>query len=458
MRRFLNPVIICISFFLIQFVSCKSDTNSNNITYDLPDTLRIGTIYSPTTFFTFRGDTLGYEYERILNFTRNKKIHAEFIIFDNLTDMIAVLDSGKIDVIAYEVPIINEYKEQVLHCGTETITNQVLVQLKSKDKLSNVTQLIGKDIYIEKGSKYEIRLLNLDNEIGGGIKIHSIDPDSIISEDLIKLVSDGKIPYTIIDSDIAKLNKTYFKNIDVSLPISFEQRASWAVNKNNQALADSINTWSKQITSKNEYKQLLRRYFELSKNEDIVTRPKIDLKNGTISEYDHLFKKYAKEINWDWKLLAAQAWSESHFDTTAVSWAGAKGLMQLMPSTARAYGLEIDNITNPELNIKAAVANIKDLDLIFSSRVPDNKERIKFIIAAYNSGAGHILDAIALAKKHGKDPQKWDNNVSVTLKWKSNPEYFNDDVCKSGYFRGSQTIAYVNKVEDCYNYFSSKIK
>lgn len=458
MRRYLNPVIICISFLIIQFVSCKSDTNSNNITYDLPNTLRIGTIYSPTTFFTFRGDTLGYEYERILNFTRNKKIHAEFIIFDNLTDMIAVLDSGKIDVIAYEVPIINEYKEQVLHCGTENITNQVLVQPKSKDKLSNVTQLIGKDIYIEKGSKYEIRLLNLDNEIGGGIKIHSIDPDSIISEDLVKLVSDGKIPYTIIDSDIAKLNKTYFKNIDVSLPISFEQRASWAVNKNNQALADSINTWSKQITSKNEYKQLLRRYFELSKNEDIVTRPKIDLKNGTISEYDHLFKKYAKEINWDWKLLAAQAWSESHFDTTAVSWAGAKGLMQLMPSTARAYGLEIDNITNPELNIKAAVANIKDLDSILSSRVPDNKERIKFIIAAYNSGAGHILDAIALAKKHGKDPQKWDNNVSVTLKWKSNPEYFNDEVCKSGYFRGSQTIAYVNKVEDCYNYFSSKIK
>ena len=88
----------------------------------------------------------------------------------------------------------------------------------------------------------------------------------------------------------------------------------------------------------------------------------------------------------------------------------------------------------------------------------DPTERIKFIIAAYNSGAGHILDAIALAEKYGKNPQEWDNNVSVTLQWKANPEYFNDEVCRNGYFRGSQTITYVKKVEDCFKYFSSNVK
>lgn len=458
MYKFLNLITIAISFLFILSASCKKNINRDDIIYRLPDTLRIGTIYSPTTFFTFRGDTLGYEYERILNFAHSKNIHTEFIVFDNLANMIEVLDSGIIDIIAYEVPIIKEYQKLVLHCGIENITYQVLVQPKSKEPISNVTQLIGKDIYVENGSKYEIRLKNLDNEIGGGINIHSISPDSIISEDLIKLVSEGKIPFTVVDSDIAKLNKTYFKNLDVNLPISFEQRASWAVNKNNQLLADSINLWAKELNSTKEYKQLLKRYFEISKGIENTTRPKINLKNGTISQYDYLFKKYAKEINWDWKLLAAQAWSESHFDTTAVSWAGAKGLMQLMPSTARAYGLDIDKISNPELNIKAAVANIKDLNSILASKVPDEQERIKFIIAAYNSGAGHILDAIALAKKYGKNPQKWEGNVSVTLQWKANPDFFNDKVCKSGYFRGSQTIAYVDKVEDCYNYFSSKIK
>lgn len=458
MQRFCKLITICISFLFILFISCKNNINRNDITYSLPDTLKIGTIYSPTTFFIFRGDTLGYEYERILNFTSSNNITAKFIIYNNLSEMIEMLDSGKIDIIAYEVPIINEYKNIVLHCGTENITNQVLVQQKNKDLILNVTQLVGKDIYVTKDSKYELRLKNLDNELGGGIVIHSLNADSIIPEDLIKLVSEGKISYTIIDRDIAKLNKTYFKNIDINLPVSFEQRASWAVNKHNYRLAEYIDTWSKQLNSQITSKQILKRYFELSKNEELTSRPKIDIKNGIISEYDHIFKKYAKEIHWDWKLLAAQAWSESHFDTAAVSWAGAKGLMQLMPSTARAYGVSPDNITNPELNIKAAVANIKDLNSIFSSKILDEQERIKFILAAYNSGAGHILDAIALAKKYGKDPQKWSDNVNITLQWKANPEYFNDNVCKFGYFRGSQTIAYVKKVEDCYNYFSTKIK
>ncbi|MBE6309516.1 MAG: transporter substrate-binding domain-containing protein [Bacteroidales bacterium] len=451
-------LIILSSFLLIINNSCENRSR-NELIYNLPDTLKIGTLYSPTSFFIFRGDTLGYEYERIHNFIVDKKLNYQFHIARNMTEMIEMLDSGKIDIIAYEVPIINEYKNKLINCGTETITTQVLVQPKSNSMITDVTQLIGKDIYVEQNSKYEIRLKNLDNEVGGGINIHSITQDSIITEDLIKMVANKQIPLTIVDSDIAKLNQTYYKNIDISLPISFEQRASWAVNKSNTQLADSINSWAKTSKTLTDNKRLLKRYFELSKNSDIETElPKFKFINGIISPYDNIFKKYAKEINWDWKLLAAQAWSESHFDTTAVSWAGARGLMQLMPSTARAYGLELEHIENPELNVKAAVANIKDLDEIFSKRVTDPAERIKFIIAAYNSGAGHILDAIALAEKYGKNPQKWENNVSVTLQWKSNPEYFNDVVCRNGYFRGSQTITYVKKVENCFNYFSSNIK
>ena len=142
MQRFCKLITICISFLFILFISCKNNINRNDITYSLPDTLKIGTIYSPTTFFIFRGDTLGYEYERILNFTSSNNITAEFIIYNNLSEMIEMLDSGKIDIIAYEVPIINEYKNIVLHCGTENITNQVLVQQKNKDLILNVTHAI----------------------------------------------------------------------------------------------------------------------------------------------------------------------------------------------------------------------------------------------------------------------------------------------------------------------------
>lgn len=459
-RTFYISLLFCLALAATQLSGCHTASKGATPTaHRLPDTLKVGTLYSPTSLFTFRGDTMGYEYERIRNFARDKKINVKFVIAHNMSSMIAMLDSGKIDIIAYEIPITSEYKNRVLNCGTKNITYQVLIQPKSKKMITDVTQLIGKDIYVEKGSKYESRIRNLDNEVGGGIIIHSLDQDTIISEDLIEMVSEGKLPFTIVDSDIAKINQTYYDNIDISLPVSFAQRSSWAVNKKEQWLADSVNAWSRLAKSQEEYKQVQRRYFELKKSSD-ESNVKFSgsLKKGQISPYDHLFKKYAKSIHWDWRLLAAQAWSESQFNSNAVSWAGARGVMQIMPNTARAYGLNSSNIRNPEQNIKAAVAIIKDLNTILASRVRDKSERIKFIIAAYNSGITHVLDAIALAKKYGKNPTRWEGNVSETLMWKSNPEYFNDEVCTAGYFRGSQTLAYVNKVEKYYRHFSSKVK
>ena len=193
--------IICyitIFLFIFAIISCNNKIDRNIETYNMPDTLRVGTLYSPTTFFIYKGDTLGYEYERINNFAQDKNLKVKFIITNNLPHMIELLDSGKIDIIAYEVPIINEYKEQVIPCGSENITNQVLVQPKSSNLITDAIQLIGKDIYVEMGSKYESRLKNLDNEVGGGIIIHSISPDSAVTEDLIEMVADKKIPFTIV--------------------------------------------------------------------------------------------------------------------------------------------------------------------------------------------------------------------------------------------------------------------
>ena len=181
------------------------------------------------------------------------------------------------------------------------------------------------------------------------------------------------------------------------------------------------------------------------------------MSKGQISIYDPLFKKYAKELDWDWRLIASQAYQESQFDTTAVSWAGARGLMQLMPSTAKAYGLEIEKIQNPEENLKAAVKSMKALNKSFS-KIEDRDERIKFILAAYNSGIGHIYDAMALAEKYNKNPLVWDGNVAEFVLLKSNPEFFNDSICKFGYIRGRETVNYVKDVLSVYNEYKIKIK
>lgn len=424
----------------------------------LPDTLRVGTLYSPTSYFIFKEEKMGYDYDMVNRFVSDKGLVLDLKVATSLNSMIAMLDSGQIDLVAYEVPITAEYKQKVMPCGVENITHQVLVQpRKSADgRIDDVTQLVGKDVWVEKDSKYQHRLQNLNNELGGGINIHLIDRDTLITEDLIEMVSEGKIGLTIVDSDIAQLNKTYYGDLDITLQVSFPQRASWGVSPKNAWLADSINDWIKGERPQSTQSWLLKRYFELSKSEPSVANFKF--KDGRISPYDEIFKKYAAEIGWDWRLLASQGFSESRFDTTVVSWAGARGIMQIMPSTARAFGLEADRIANPEANIATAVKILKSLNRSLQKYVPDDVERQKFIVAAYNSGIAHVYDAIALAQKYGKNPQLWDGNVAETILMKSKPEFYNDSVCKYGYFRGKQTVTYVTQVMNFYEKSKKEIK
>ncbi len=273
------------------------------------------------------------------------------------------------------------------------------------------------------------------------------------------MVSNKTIPLTVVDSDIAQLNHTYYDSIDISLRVSFAQRSSWAVSPHNKWIGDSIDAWAKSRNAQAYSKSALKRYFELSKSEfhpDMDTLPITP--DGAISPYDNIFKKYGKEAQMDWRLLAAISYVESRFDKNVVSWAGARGIMQLMPSTARAYGLTMDQITDPDASVKAAVKSLQDLQLMFRSRIENSHERRKFILASYNAGAGHIIDAIELARKYDKNPQVWDGNVEEALLWKANPQFYNDSVCHFGYFRGKQTVAYVVDVEQRYHFYQNKFK
>lgn len=423
----------------------------------IPDTLRVATLYSPTSYFIYRDEPMGYDYSLLMQFAADKGIEIDLTVASSLGKMIELLDSGKVDLLAYEIPVTGEYLERIAACGPEYMTHQVLVQPKRNDKkmIEDATELVGRDVYVESNSKYLFRMQNLNNELGGGINIHVIDRDTLITEDLIEMVSAGEIPLTVVDSDIARLNKTYYRDLDISLPLSFPQKARWGTSPDKKWLADSVNAWFAQEQPKQRQAQLLKRYFELSKDDSPSF--KVDFSKGVISPFDHLFKKYAGEIDMDWRLLAAQGYHESHFDTTRVSWAGAKGIMQIMPGTARAYGLSPDRITNPEANIAAATKILKDLDISLSRKVKDHAERQKFVIAAYNSGIAHILDAIDLAEKYGKNPQVWKDNVETALLMKANPEYYTDPICRAGYFRGRQTVAYVKSVMAFYNNAIKKI-
>ncbi len=226
-------------------------------------------------------------------------------------------------------------------------------------------------------------------------------------------------------------------------PAPSSGNAQWAVQKGNEELADTLNRWFKPTLLA---KIKAEEQFALSSRS--ITRhvysPMLDRKAGIISQYDHLFQKYAPTARWDWRLLAAQCYQESTFDPQARSWAGARGLMQIMPATAAHLGLPAHQVHEPEPNVAAATRLIRELDGKFND-IGDRMERIRFILASYNGGPGHVRDAMALARKYGRNPQRWEEVAPFVLRL-STPQFYNDPVVKNGYMRGSETVDYVERI------------
>lgn len=219
-------------------------------------------------------------------------------------------------------------------------------------------------------------------------------------------------------------------------------KTGWAVQPDNKELADTLNRWFKpemiaEITQRERFllstRSVTRRVYS----------PMLNRSQGIISRYDHYFQRYAPIARWDWRLMAAQCYQESTFDPMAQSWAGARGLMQIMPATATHLGLPLGSIHNPEDNIAAAAKYIKELNARFAD-VPAS-ERVSYVLASYNGGHYHIRDAMALARKNGKDPNRWENVKEFVLKL-GTPAYYRDKVVKYGYMRGSETVDYVEKI------------
>lgn len=429
-------------------------------TADLPQLEAAGemtavTLYGSTSYFQYKMQPMGYEYDLVKDFAQSVGLKLHIKVAKNNAEMIDMLEAGQADIVAYPVVYTNQLRQHVIYCGQENISSQVLVQRANKGDtlLTDVTQLIGKEVVVKPGSKYAERLKNLDVELGGGIRILPPENDSITSEDLIEMVSLGKIPYTVSDEKMARLNKTYFWNINTDLKVSFLQRSSWVVRKSSPLLAKAIQDWASDNKGKHTYKAAIKRYFELSKQPLTADLPEV--KNGHISPYDPLFKKHAGQIGWDWQLLASISYQESHFNPSVVSWAGAEGLMGIMPNTAKALGVTPHELKDPDTGIRTGVDCLRRFRQGFS-KITDPVEKIKFTLASYNAGIGHVYDAQRLAEKYGKNPLVWDNNVAEFIRLKSDPEYYNDPVCKHGYLRGSETYNYVDEVMQRYKYYKSK--
>lgn len=429
-------------------------------------TLRALMIYSGTTYYLYKGRPMGYEFELLERFSKYLDVSLEIVIVKNIDELIDKLNNGEGDIVAHGLTITNDRKEEVSFTDHLYLTKQVLVQKKpdnwrnmhwanlDKALVHNPIDLLGDTISVREQSSYYVRIRNLSEELGGTIHVNIL-PGEMTTDLIIEKVAEGEIKYTIADQNIASVVSTYNPILNVKVPVSFSQRIAWATRPESQNLLQATNTWLKQIKRKIDFNIIYNKYFKNKKYyKRLVKSDFYSLNKQQISPYDQLIKKYSKNLNWDWRLVASQIYQESKFDPRVSSWANASGLMQLMPKTAEELG--VTNRADPSQSLKGGAKYLKQLWENFE-KVTDSIQRIKFTLASYNCGMYHVIDAQNLAKKRGLNANIWDDHVEDMILELSLPKNYNDPVVKYGYVRGLEPYNYVFQIFERYQHYTQFI-
>lgn len=420
---------------------------------------------SATSYFIYRGQPMGYEYELLSLFAHYLGVQLEMKVVNDIDLILDSLDAGAGDIVAANLTVTKERKNRFLFSEPHLHTRQVLIQRLPKgytkmtyEQIQNKLikepiELAGKKVHVSENTSFYDRLINIQNEIGDSIHIQIIK-GLVLTDSIMSLVSKGEIDYAIADENVARFYKTFYSNIDVATPLSFNQNIAWAMPKHAHALRDTINAWMNERNSKSEYAYIYNKYFKWAKRAGEKAKSPFNLADGgRISPYDDVIKEYAETLGWPWPLLASVVYHESQFDPEAESWHGARGLMQVMPETGLRYGVDSIDLFDPTSNIRVGTAYLKWLYEYWTQELPDSNEAAIFALASYNVGLGHIKDAQRLAQKNSFNPHKWDGNVAEMILLKSNPKYYNDEVVLHGYCRGAEPFRYIKDVLALYDHY-----
>jgi len=399
------------------------------------DTLTVLTENGAISFYEYKDKYLGFEYEILDSFARHLGVQLKLIEIANPNDFVSYLNSRKGDLIACNKPIHIEDKK--LHAFSIPYNHsfEVLVQRVSEDSVvRDISKLKNKNIYIRNKSSFLKRILHLEDEIGENIHVKSI-PGYPVTEDLIELVSRGEIDFTISMENTARIEQACHPNIDIATLLSVRQNIAFGLRKSDVKLKEKLDYFLDNYLESDAYKLLRKKYFDYMKEtnfhiEDIDSTTNLNIE---LSEYDELFKASALKRNWDWRFLASIAYQESRYDPNARGFGGAYGMMQFMPNTGPSFNVFPDS--PPAVQIDAGMRYIDQLYNQWDN-IESREQRLKFTLASYNAGKGHIEDAVRLAEKLGYNPHVWDDNVELMIKNLSIPEYYRNKPVKYGAYRG----------------------
>lgn len=417
---------------------------------------------NPFNYFNYKGEKKGYQYDMLKSFATHLGVDLELIVEPDPHKALLYLRQHQVDLVAMELPASAEIRKGIVFTDPLFESRQVLVQrkpgnwrrmqdMKSVENLliRDLAQLKDKTISLPAQKQKQYYLSDIQHATSNNVDINTFDDVNVT--DLIEAVENKDVDFTLAFEHTAGAMAQIYPDLDISTPVSPEIGISWTVHKSAVNLKQEINQWIAENRDGKEFSGVYSRYYKNSRWARLALGH--TLKTQSISEYDEIIRQSAMHYNWDWRLISALIYKESKFQPDVVSHRGAFGLMQLMPQTANHYGA--DTNSTPAEQIAAGLKLIQYLDKQFSKTVSDPNERIKFVLAAYNIGFAHIIDAQKLAEKYGKDPAIWFDHVEFYLLEKSKPEFYNDPVVKYGRVKGTETKQFVREVLEKYDHYKT---
>jgi len=412
--------------------------------------VRVLTRNSAATYFIWRGELVGFEHDLAMQFGKRHDLTVEFIVAPTHEAMVRWLAEGFGDVIAAGVTFTpGRERSGVLFSRPYNRVVETVVRRTTDSTLESVADLAGRAVVVRRASSYwetaeRLQRTGLDFELVAA-------PAELETEEVIEGVSRGTYDLTIADSHILDAKLSWRDDVVGAFPVSDSVSHVWVVREGDEELLRAVNDFFQEEVRGAFYNLTREKYFGAAQDGRALTTERTE-RTGVFSPYDSLVQHYAGEYGFNWLLITSQMYQESRFDPTARSFAGAVGLMQVLPSTAKGFGF--DSLEVPNHNIHAGVFYLNRQYGSFEEVRED--DRLWFALASYNAGFGHVDDARLLADRMGKDPNLWFDNVAEIMPLLARREYASN--ARYGYCRCSEPVRYVLRIRDRWRGYASAVR
>lgn len=400
---------------------------------------------SPTTYFEDRGGKTGYEYELAQSFADYLGVELRLNVADSIGEIYQQLETGEADIAAAGLTQTDERQRWFRYATPYQTVSEVVVYKRGTRKPRELSELPGKMMIVTANSSHSWTLRQTQaTELPSLSWSESADLDVT---DLLHMVETGEIDFTLVDSNEFRLLQAYFPNVGTGITLSHEESQAWALPMSaDQSLLEQTNQFFSERRTRQQLANLNERYYgHLGELDYVGAKRFLRQTSRKLDDYKPYFQSAAEKHSFDWRLLAAMGYQESHWNPTATSFTGVRGLMMLTLGTASDLG--VSDRLDAEQSIRGGSEYLAGLRRRLGSQVAE-PDRTWMSLAAYNVGYGHLQDARRLTYEMGGNPNLW-RDVKDSLPLLSQRRYHKNT--RHGYARGHEAVDYVQNIRRYYD-------